>query len=361
MYRTYAGRQVRKAATGSVLAAVALVAVFFLFSQLDRPGDLVKLNTNAAGVMMHVLVQDEGDPRGVLRLAMPILAWSGAVDDVPSVLTPRSLIAGALRTFHLRFSEPLDLLLSEMPLLGLAAAQVPPDPAASGQAAGEGQPHKPEEDLLSNQTPKLSEHCLVGIYNTHTGETYALTDGMERLDGKRGGVVTVSAALQEELETRYGIRVARSDRINDAVYSASYAESEKVVRDLMVEHPHLKVLLDIHRDAGKSRQDSIVTVNGQQVAPILIIIGSDARAPFPNWRQNYALGKAISDRMDSMYPGLSLGVRVKEGRYNQYLHNGAILLEIGTVANSTEEAVASAHLLAEVLAAYLAEVVSGQD
>ena len=361
MYRTYAGRPGRKAVTGLALAAAALVAVFFLFSQLDRPGDQIKLNTNAAGMMMHVLVQDEGDPRGVLRLAMPILAWSGAADDVPSVLTPRSLTAGALRTFHLRFSDPLDLLLSEMPLLGLAAAQVPPEPATSGQVTDDGQPQQPEEELLPVQPPELSEHCLVGIYTTHTGETYALTDGMERLDGKRGGVVTVATALQEELETSYGIRVARSDRINDAVYSTSYAESEKVVRDLLAEHPHLKIVLDIHRDAGKSRQDSIVTVNGQQVAPILTIIGSDARAPFPNWRQNYALAKALSDRMDSMYPGLSLGVRVKEGRYNQYLHNGAILLEMGTVANSTEEAVASARLLAEVLALHLAEVVPGQD
>ena len=47
---------------------------------------------------------------------------------------------------------------------------------------------------------------------------------------------------------------------------------------MLAEHPHLKIVLDIHRDAGKSRQDSIVTINGQQVAPILKIIGSDARA-----------------------------------------------------------------------------------
>lgn len=330
------------------LIIIALAIGFILISQLYNPQ--AGFRHNLPQVVWQALVTDEHDPRGVLRLAMPVLAWSGAADDVPSAMTPRYAATGALTAFHLRFSEPLDLLHSEMPLLAMAAGQ---EPAPATELVP-----LPEKELEA-RPPELSEHCLVAIYNTHTGETYALTDGMDRLNGKQGGVVTVAAALQEELENRYGIRVVRSDRINDAVYSTSYSESEKVVRELLAEHPHLLVVLDIHRDAGKSRQDSLVTVNGQEVAPVLIIVGSDARSPHPEWRQNYSFARAISDKMDSLYPGLSLGVRVKEGRYNQYLHPGAILLEMGTVANSTEEAVTSARLLAEVLAELLAE--TGQE
>lgn len=55
-----------------------------------------------------------------------------------------------------------------------------------------------------------------------------------------------------------------------------------------------------------------------------------------------------------MYPGLSLGVRVKDGLYNQFLHSRAVLVEMGTTENSTEEAARSARLLADALADILA-------
>ncbi|MEW5952417.1 MAG: stage II sporulation protein P [Bacillota bacterium] len=329
--------------------------VFIIINQLGHPA--MALKDSVPRIVWQSLVMDEQDPRGVLLLAMPLLARSGAADDAPSAVTPRYAVTGALTAFQLRFSEPLDLLHSEISLLALATEQGPVSSAGASPPPAE----EPEELEEAAGPPELSKHCLVAIYNTHTGETYALTDGMERLDGKRGGVVTVAAALQEELETRYGIRVARSDQICDAVYSTSYAESEKVARELLAQHPHLVTVLDIHRDAGKSRQNSLVTVNGREVAPILIVIGSDARASHPEWRQNYNFARGLSDKMDSMYPGLSLGVRVKEGRYNQYLHPGAILLEMGTVANSTGEAVASARLLAKVLAVYLAETGQVRD
>lgn len=106
------------------------------------------------------------------------------------------------------------------------------------------------------------------------------------------------------------------------------------------------MVLDIHRDAGKPREDSLVTVDGQQVAPVLIVVGSDARSPFPTWRQNYSFAKELSAEIDKQYPGLCLGVRILEGRYNQFLHPGAVLLEVGSVSNSTEEAVLAARMLA---------------
>jgi stage II sporulation protein P len=83
-------------------------------------------------------------------------------------------------------------------------------------------------------------------------------------------------------------------------------------------------------------------------------VGSDARRPFPNWRQNYDFAVLLSERINQMYPGLSLGVRVKDGLYNQFLHPRAVLVEMGTTENSTEEAARSARLLADALADILA-------
>jgi stage II sporulation protein P len=197
----------------------------------------------------------------------------------------------------------------------------------------------------------------VGIYHTHTGETYALTDGTERLTGKRGGVVIVGEALKKELEDAYGIRVAHSTNINDVKYNTSYVESEKDARSLLHENTELEILLDIHRDAGKSRQNSLVKVQGQECAPIMFVVGSDARTPFPTWRQNYGFVKELAGMLDKQYPGLCCGVMVKEGRYNQFLHPRAILVEIGSVSNSTEEAERSARLLAGIIAGKLQDIV----
>ena len=202
---------------------------------------------------------------------------------------------------------------------------------------------------------ELSGEPLVGIYNTHTGETYALTDGVERLNGKRGAVVRVSEELQNVLEQRHNIKVVRADKIHDVQYNQSYIESEKTVKSLLNEYNNLLLLLDIHRDAGRPRADSYIEINGEKVARILFVVGSDARMPFPNWQQNLATARKINTKMEEMYPGLTYGIRVKEGRYNQQYHPGAVLVEIGSVENTTEEALRAAELFADVIA----EVIKG--
>jgi stage II sporulation protein P len=217
----------------------------------------------------------------------------------------------------------------------------------------------PQREEIAIPTPKqvdqqavatLQGPPLVALYNTHTGETYALTDGVERLNGKRGGIVKVTEALQQCLEQQHHIKVARVDKIHDQVYNKSYLESEKTVQKLLTDHPELKLVLDIHRDSGRPRQDCFVEINGEKVAKIMIVVGSDARAEFPNWQQNLVLARQITDRLDEKYPGLSFGIRVQEGRYNQHYHTGALLFEVGSVENTTDEAIRAAKLLAGVLA-----------
>lgn len=194
---------------------------------------------------------------------------------------------------------------------------------------------------------------VVAIYNTHTGETYGLSDGTDRLTGKRGAVVKVAQKIEETLEKKYHISVVRSDTIHDASYNSSYIESEKTVLGLIKKYPHLKILLDIHRDAGRPRQDCFIDIKGKKVARVMIVVGSDARMPFPHWQENLALARKLNDKMNAMYPGLSIGIAVKEGRYNQQYHPGAILVEIGSVKNYTVEALNAGEMVADALAAVL--------
>ncbi|MGO0122674.1 stage II sporulation protein P [Desulfothermobacter acidiphilus] len=195
---------------------------------------------------------------------------------------------------------------------------------------------------------------LILIYNTHTGEAYAPSEGIARKEGGKGGVVQVAATLARELE-RHGFEVIRSDKIHDACYATSYLESEKTAQELLAAHPEAVAVFDIHRDSRQPPQDRVLELKGQAVAHVLIVVGSGERQPFPTWEQNRDFAQRLAAKAETLYPGLCRGVRVKGGRYNQHLHPRALLFEMGGVDNTLEEAERAAVLWAEVVAAVLRE------
>ena len=274
-------------------------------------------------------------PEKLVCIAMPVLA---CVNNGVTLDEPAKRSAFNIRLPGVDLRGPQYILCSGIPLM--RKVEVTKNiPVVSSTEADQ------EEKI----TIPLSNDCLVAVYNTHTAETYTLTDGVARLDGQKGGVTTVAATLKQSLEEKYGIKTVFSDQINDLVYNRSYIESEKVAQELITANPKLQAVLDIHRDSEKKREQTMVEINGHKAARIMIVVGSGARAPFPTWEENQSFAQQVAAKMDELYPGLSLGVRVKEGRYNQQLHPHSILLEMGSVNNTTEEAVYSAKLMADVL------------
>jgi len=328
------------------------ITVFFLLGALFRLIAYALDSTPPTGLEKRLLVSSinnlsDGRPVGILQTGIPLLAWSGETKSQPRMLSPSETVKPLL-SLLLPDRKPLGILQSQMPVLAdyvseqkTVAVTAPAEPAES--AADAAVPTK----LVA---PVLSSGALVGIYFTHTGETYALTDGVERVDGKKGGVAQAGDALRQELQDKYGIQVAYSDTVNDTNYAESYVRSQETLTKMLRQNPSLQVVLDIHRDAGKSRANSIVTVDGQEAASVLLVVGSDARAPFSDWQEHYALANEFAAEINKQHPGLCLGVKVLQGRYNQFLHPGAILVEIGSVNNSTAEAMRTGRLLAAPLA-----------
>ncbi len=339
------------------------VAVFFLLGMLFRFISYLVDADPKTGPGKHLLVSSiislsDSRPLGILQAGVPLLAWAGEEAESPlPIVSPGETVKPLLGLFIPDRQQPLRILQSQMPFLDAGDAFEPESVPVIAQELPVELPHD-EGNEEEEEAAVLSEEALVGVYFTHTGETYALTDGTERLQGKRGGVVKVGAALQQELQEKYGIRVAYSDTVNDTKYADSYVRSQETLTELLENNPSLRVVLDIHRDAGKSRENSLVTVHGEAAAPVLIVVGSDARSPFPNWRENYNLARELAAEIDKQHPGLCLGVKILNGRYNQFLHPGAILLEVGSVQNSTAEAVRSGRLLAGPVAEIIKRKVS---
>lgn len=305
-----------------------------------------------SGWRPHLFFSTQGISRILLCTAMPALSWADEENEFVQGPVTASLTK-LLSPLQFDIRNPLSVLRLEMPV----AARV----GVAGESA-----IAVNNSPLSLALPEESSapaHSLAGdaqviIYHTHTGETYKLTDGLERLEGKCGGVVQAGKAMQEALENKYGLKVAYSEKVHDAKYAVSYQESEKTLSKLLAGNPKAKVVLDIHRDAGKSRQDSLAEINGRKAAKILLIVGSDARLPFPNKKENLNFANAIKDGLDKRYPGLCSGVRIKDGRYNQFLHPRAVLVEIGSVNNTTIEAEFSACLMADCLGEAIQEMIT---
>lgn len=343
IYRCYRGTGGKSKGTVPILFILLLGIFWVVFLsglrlETETPRRML---ANSSDWLINRVFQD---PRGMILATMPALAWQDTPEEMESPgRALLSWLAGIARVDM----NPTGILRAQMPLLGHL------DPPEVSVTVDSSIPELPN-DLHIGQN--LSQEVLVGIYTTHTGETYSLTDGTDRLTGKQGGVVKVARAVQKALEEKHAIRTVLSDKVHDARYATSYLESKKTAAELVEKYPQMIAMVDIHRDDG-TREQSLVEVKGEKVAPISMIVGSDARMPFPNWKENYQFACRLAAKINEMYPGLCTGVTVKDGRFNQYLHPGAILVEVGTVNNYLEEALTSGEMLAEALAKLVQEEV----
>jgi len=212
----------------------------------------------------------------------------------------------------------------------------------------------PEPPALEQETEKVmipdGTKPLVGIYCTHSAESYVPSQGMEKLEGKNGGVFIVASHLRDSLEHNYGIKVVLSDTIHDYPdWSKSYANSLATLEKMKKDYPSIQLFIDVHRDALTPKDTTTTEIDGIKASKIMFIVGSDTRLPHPNWKQNRDFAQKISNKMEKMYPGLLKGVRVQDGRYNQHVSTHAILLEMGGTENTLEETLRSAEMFAAVI------------
>lgn len=191
---------------------------------------------------------------------------------------------------------------------------------------------------------------LVGIYHTHTAESFIPTSGHSHSPGgQRGDIVKVGNTLVQYLE-KQGIGSVHSDNIHDyPSFMKAYNLSEVTVRKMLSVNPSLQMLFDIHRDAEK-RENVTTVINGIAVARIMIVVGQgQPDLVQPHWQQNQAFAKLIDAKMNERYPGLSRGIQLVDWRYNEHLHPRLLLLEVGCQENSLEEANRSMEMLGSIL------------
>jgi stage II sporulation protein P len=172
-------------------------------------------------------------------------------------------------------------------------------------------------------------------------------------------MAAVGAVFADVLES-YGIGVIHDTTQHDyPSYNGSYTRAARTIRGYLEEHPSLQIVLDLHRDA-MPRDDAIIKpvamVNQKKTAQIMIISGSDdGTMNMPNWRDNLRLAAAFQNYMEAEGRDLTRPVYLCHRKYNMDLTPGSLLLEIGSNANTIEEAKLAAELAAHALAALIIE------
>ncbi|UOQ47396.1 stage II sporulation protein P [Gracilibacillus caseinilyticus] len=233
----------------------------------------------------------------------------------------------------------------------------------------EKQDNKPVEE----QEKTTGERNVVFIYNTHNRESFLPylpdTDDPNDAFHREVNITKVSEQLAKDLK-RFGIgaQVDKTDIgsiLNEKGwdYSAdSYRASKEVVEAALTDNKDVNFIFDLHRDSMR-KDVTTIDINGKSYAKMMFVIGGDN----PEHEKNAALAKALQDKLDKEYPGLSRGVEMyggagRNGVYNQDLSENALTIEFGGVDNTMEELYNTSEVFAEIFSEYYwnAERVSGE-
>lgn len=229
------------------------------------------------------------------------------------------------------------------------------DSAEKLTAAAESQP-----DIVV--TPDVQKPQVL-IVHTHTTESYEPyqrsyydAEYPFRTRDPDYNMIRVGDALAQKL-AEHGISVLHDGTIHDyPAYTGAYDRSEVTIRAALEEYPSIKVIIDLHRDAISSADGSrtapVAEINGRNAAQFMVITGCDDGrfGNMPEYLENFRLACMIQSSAEKLYPGLARPILFDYRNYNQHISTGSLLIEVGSHANSLDEAVYSGELLGDCMA-----------
>lgn len=216
--------------------------------------------------------------------------------------------------------------------------------------------------LLARPFPLEKGEPKVLIVHTHTSEAYTQTEDYTytpsdayRTEDPKDNICLVGKALADSLE-KNGISCIHDTTSHDyPSYSGCYSRSLETIEKNLALCPTIEVVIDVHRDAlaapDGSYMKTAAEVNGKTMAQALVVVGTDAGGlTHPDWEKNLSLGLKLQKNLCDMYPGLARPLHLRTERFNGHASPGALLIEIGSNANTMEEALDTAALVGNALA-----------
>ena len=197
-------------------------------------------------------------------------------------------------------------------------------------------------------------------YTPDGTDVYVQTDNSRTLDNTQN-MVRIGEEMKEVFE-EMGLSVIHDETPYDyPQYNGAYGRSGAGVEAYLEQYPSIKIVLDVHRDALIGEDGTVykplTTVDGQDTAQVMLVMGSPEAGDYPRWAENLALAIKIQKSMDTLYPTLARPITVRGSSvYNQELTNGSLLVEVGAHGNTIQEAIRGARLFARAAGQVLLEL-----
>ena len=194
----------------------------------------------------------------------------------------------------------------------------------------------------------LHTHGTEGYFEDHTNLSDFATDNVQayflpestsfRTTDPKKSMVRVGEVFSETLMD-CGIATLHVTTMHDqGDFNSAYTKSGQTVKKMLEKYPSIRYVIDLHRDSvvrGDSYVKSYTTVENTPSAQVMLVVGAGKHE---NWEKNLVVAANFKEKMDQKFPSLSRALYLRTARYNQQYLPGCLLLEVGSAANTLEEA-----------------------
>ncbi len=228
-------------------------------------------------------------------------------------------------------------------------------------------PYTPDLSKLAQSAPVIDSYpSLESIYGKNTPAVLILhTHGTEAFQNRAeegyhttdtsDNICVVGEALAQTL-TDAGIGVIHCTELFDAEdFDLSYYNAAAYIREALAEHPSIRYILDIHRDAVTMEDGTGIRPlsrhDGKEFAQLMLVVGTDhGGSGHESWETNLALAARLQSALHQTNPTLMRDINLRSASFNAQYAPGALLVEAGAACSTLEEAVRSIQVFGEALA-----------
>ncbi|MHB8157812.1 MAG: stage II sporulation protein P, partial [Desulfocucumaceae bacterium] len=182
---------------------------------------------------------------------------------------------------------------------------------------------------------------LIGIYHTHSDESYVPSDGTEAIPFK-GGIYQVGQELVGKLRNEK-VSINYDKTPHDPHDNNAYYRSRRTAIRLMKNKP--AALIDVHRDGIPDANYYRKNISNEDVAQLRLVVGRQN----PTMSSNLDFAKKMMAYSNKVHPKIVKEIFMAKGNYNQDLMPTAMLIEAGTHTNTKKEAENGVALFAEAI------------
>lgn len=207
-----------------------------------------------------------------------------------------------------------------------------------------------EYPITSDLSEYSSEKPLILIVHTHGTESYSpngarsvTQDFLHRSSNTESNVVAVGKVMADMLNEA-GIPTVHCEIMHDLEsYTRSYNLAADTIQKYLAQYPSIQYVFDVHRDAIIRENGDLIrpitVINGEVTAQVMLLVGTNEKgADHPDWETNFTVAAQLQKRLVTNHERFARPINIRGASFNEQFTKGSLLIEIGSAANSLDEA-----------------------